>query len=101
MRVIAFAGVDLVALLLSDDLDFPEFSIPVLGLRVRFHPARHSACPCLSPQACGLRRLRHLLERFFSVFISLKGMNHVTVVAVGAIAGRMVNLLGCNGGIGD
>jgi hypothetical protein len=30
----AFAGVDLVALLLSDDLDFPEFSIPVLGLRV-------------------------------------------------------------------
>ena len=34
MRVIAFAGVDSVALLLSDDLDFPEFSIPVLVLRI-------------------------------------------------------------------
>ena len=33
MRVIAFAGVDFVALL-CDDLDFPEFSIPVLVLRV-------------------------------------------------------------------
>jgi hypothetical protein len=34
MPIIAFAGVDLVALLLGDDLDFPEFSIPVLVLRV-------------------------------------------------------------------
>jgi hypothetical protein len=40
-------------------------------------------------------------EHFFSVFISLIGMNHVTVVAVGAIAGRIVDLLGGNGGIGD
>ena len=34
LRVVAFAGVDFVALLLGDDLDFPEFSIPVLVLRV-------------------------------------------------------------------
>jgi hypothetical protein len=34
MRVIAFTGVDLVAVLMSDDLDFPELSIPVLVLRV-------------------------------------------------------------------
>ena len=34
MGVIAFAGVDFVAVLLGNDLDFPEFSIPVLVLRV-------------------------------------------------------------------
>lgn len=34
LRVVAFAGVDFVAPLLGDDLDFPEFSIPVLVLRV-------------------------------------------------------------------
>jgi hypothetical protein len=34
MGVIAFAGVDFVAVLLGSDLDFPESSIPVLVLRV-------------------------------------------------------------------
>ena len=34
MRVVAFTGVDFVALLVRDDLDFPEFSIPVPVLRV-------------------------------------------------------------------
>jgi hypothetical protein len=34
MGVIAFAGVDFVAVLLGNDLDFSEFSIPLLVLRV-------------------------------------------------------------------
>jgi hypothetical protein len=37
MGVIAFAGIDFVAVLLGNDLDFSEFSIPLLVLRVLPH----------------------------------------------------------------
>jgi len=104
LGVIAFPSEDLVAVPPSDNLDFTEFSVPVLVMRVvakavlvlqlfrDFVQRGLQLVHASDFEHAASGGLGQLLEHFLSMLIVLIGMDDVAVIKAGVFARRIVDL---------